>query len=110
MSKKIESAHRKLVDALEKHAELASGKKSHRGRIESAAADVKRAATKYAAVVAARTDTQSPFSDIADPRLDRPTIASLTAERDALTRRLTETPLTATDLQVPLPTPESDPS
>ncbi|MWV49920.1 hypothetical protein GRS96_11625 [Rathayibacter sp. VKM Ac-2803] len=108
MSKKIESAHRKLADALEKHAELASGKKSRRGRIEGAAADVKRAATKYAAAVSARTGTESPFSDIADPRLDRPTIASLTAERDALSRRLAETPLTASDLQVPLPHAEAD--
>ncbi|QHC69357.1 hypothetical protein [Rathayibacter sp. VKM Ac-2801] len=107
MSKKIESAYRRLADALEKHAELASGKKSRRGRIESAAADVKRAAITYAAAVSARTDTESPFSDIADPRLDRPTIASLTAERDALSRRLAETPLTATDLQVPLPSPDS---
>ncbi|PPG06390.1 MULTISPECIES: hypothetical protein [unclassified Rathayibacter] len=103
MSKKIEAAHRKLGEALEKHAELTSGKKSRRGRIESAAAEVKSAASRYAALVSARTGTESPFSDIADPRLDRPTIASLTAEGDALSRRLAQAPLTASDLHVPLP-------
>ncbi|PPG51467.1 hypothetical protein C5C24_07365 [Rathayibacter sp. AY2B3] len=69
---------------------------------------MKSAASRYAALVSSRTGTQSPFSDIADPRLDRPTIASLTAERDALILRLARTPFTASDLHVPLPA--GDPS
>lgn len=41
-------------------------------------------------------------------RLKRPTIASLTAELDALSRRLAQAPLTASDFHVPLPA--ADPS
>lgn len=103
MSKKIDTAYGKLSAALEKHADLASRKKTRRGRIEAAAADVRKAATKYAAVVSARTDTTSPFADIADPRLDQPTVASLQAERDALALRRPDTALTPAELQVPLP-------
>lgn len=79
----------KLADALEKHAERASGKKSRRGHIEAAAA--------------ALTDTESPFSDIAESRFDRPTLASLAAESGTLMARLAATPLNATGLQIPLP-------
>jgi hypothetical protein len=60
MSKKIETTHHKLAKAIKKHAKLAAGKKTRRGRIDAAAAEVKRAATKYAAVATARTDTESP--------------------------------------------------
>ncbi|MFC5931914.1 hypothetical protein [Cryobacterium melibiosiphilum] len=37
MSKKIETTHRKLAKALKKHAKLAAGKKTRRGRIDAAA-------------------------------------------------------------------------
>ncbi|WP_085474588.1 hypothetical protein [Rathayibacter oskolensis] len=88
MSKKIDAAHRALVAALSKHAALVTDKESSQRKVERAAADLRAAATSYSALVAARTGTASPFADIADPRLDQPTIASLRAERDSIAKKL----------------------
>lgn len=87
MSKKIDRALHNLVKALNTHAELASDSKSSRGKLQKAAAKVRSAATVYGSTIAARRGTDSPFSDIPDPRLDEPTVVSLKAERDALRRR-----------------------
>ncbi|ALS57194.1 hypothetical protein C5C66_01350 [Rathayibacter toxicus] len=87
MSKKIDAAHRALVNALNEHARLVSNKSSKPRKVERAGAELRAAIKVYAALVAARTGTASPFADLADPRLDRPTIASLRAERDALAQQ-----------------------
>lgn len=88
MSKKIDAAHRALVVALDKHASLVTDKESSQRKVERAAADLRSAAKAYSALVSARTGTASPLADIADPRLDPPTIASLRAERDAIATKL----------------------
>ncbi|KZX20372.1 hypothetical protein [Rathayibacter tanaceti] len=88
MSKKIDAAHRALTEALDKHARLVSDKSSKPRKVERAGAELRAATKAYAALVSARTGTASPFADIADPRLDKPTIASLRAERDAIATRI----------------------
>lgn len=88
MSKKIDAAHRALVEALDKHARLVSDKESKPRKVERAGAELRAATKTYAALVSARTGAASPFADLADPRLDKPTIASLRAERDAIAKRI----------------------
>ncbi|KQQ09878.1 hypothetical protein [Rathayibacter sp. Leaf296] len=88
MSKKIDAAHQALVAALDKHARLVSDKDSSPRKVERAGAELRSATKAYAALVSARTGSASPFADLADPRLDQPTIASLRAERDAIAKRL----------------------
>ncbi|AZZ50251.1 hypothetical protein C5C31_08045 [Rathayibacter rathayi] len=88
MSKKIDAAHRALVEALDKHALLVLDKSSKPRKVERAGAELRAATKTYAALVSARTGIASPFADLADPRLDKPTIASLRAERDAIAMRI----------------------
>ncbi|MBF4461260.1 MULTISPECIES: hypothetical protein [unclassified Rathayibacter] len=88
MSKKIDVAHHALVAALDKHARLVSDKESNPRKVERAGAELRAATKVYAALVSARTGAASPFADLADPRLDQPTIASLRAERDAIAKKL----------------------
>lgn len=88
MAKKIDTALRDLVKALDKHAALASDPKSGKSKIQRAAAKVRTSAKVYQSVIVSRTGTDSPFTDIADPRLDAPTVKSLTAERDALAAKV----------------------
>lgn len=88
MSKKIDAAHRALVAALGKHARLVSDKSAKPRKVERAGAELRAATKAYAALVSARTGTASPFADLADPRLDKPTIASLRAERDAIATKI----------------------
>ena len=87
MSKKIDRALDDLVKALAKHADVAGDSKSSSVKLKRAAAKVRASATAYGTLVSARRGTDSPFSDIPDPRLDEPTVASLRAERDALLER-----------------------
>ncbi|WP_208545097.1 hypothetical protein [Rathayibacter sp. VKM Ac-2760] len=88
MSKKIDAAHRALVAALDKHAGLVGDKSSKPSKVARAASELRAATKAYSALVSARTGTASPFADLADPRLDQPTLASLRAERDAIAARL----------------------
>jgi hypothetical protein len=90
MTKKIDSALHDLVKALEKHADIVSDKKARKSKVQAAKAKVRNTASHYAAVVYAKTGAESPFSEVIDPRLDAPTVASLKAERDKLAKKLAE--------------------
>lgn len=87
MSKKIDRALDDLVKALTKHAQVAGDSTSSTVKLKRAAAKVRATATSYGVLISARRGTDSPFSDIPDPRLDEPTVVSLRAERDALLER-----------------------
>lgn len=84
MSKKIDAALKALVKALEKHADAVSDSSASKQKVVRAAARVRAAATTYASVTYAKAHTESPFTDIVDPKLPDDTLASLRAERDAL--------------------------
>ena len=88
MSKKIDHALDELVSALKKHAKASSAKKPAKGKVNSSTAQVRAAASTYAAVVYGRTGGDSPFADVLDPRLDDATMSSLKAERDRMADRL----------------------
>ena len=84
MSKKIDSARKDLTRALKKHAEIVGGTAVSLKKAQRAAAEIHLAAIKYAALVEAKTGLPSPFGEVLQPGLDTSTMASLTAERDAL--------------------------
>jgi len=86
MSKKIDSARKDLTKALKKHAEIVGGTAVSLKKAQRAAADIHLAAITYAALVEAKTGLPSPFGDVLKPGLDTSTMASLTAERDALAK------------------------
>ena len=87
MSKKIDSARKDLTKALKKHAEIVGGTAVSLKKAQRAAAEIHLAAIKYAALVEAKTGLPSPFGDVLKPGLDTSTMASLTAERDALAKK-----------------------
>jgi len=87
MSKKIDSARKDLTKALKKHAEIVGGTAVSLKKAQRAAAEIHLAAIKYAALVEAKTGLPSPFGDVLQPGLDTSTMASLTAERDALAKK-----------------------
>jgi len=84
MSKKIDSARKDLTKALKKHAEIVGGTAVSLKKAQRAAAEIHLAAIKYAALVETKTGLPSPFGDALQPGLDTSTMASLSAERDAL--------------------------
>ena len=86
MSKKIDSARKDLTKALKKHAEIVGGTAVSLKKAQRAAAEIHLAAIKYAALVEAKTGLPSPFGDALQPGLDTSTMASLSAERDALAK------------------------
>jgi len=87
MSKKIDSARKDLTKALKKHAEIVGSTAVSMKKAQRAAADVHLAAIKYAAQVESKTGLTSPFGDALQPGLDTSTLASLTAERDAIAKK-----------------------
>lgn len=87
MSKKIDEARKHLTKALKKHAEIVGGTAVSLKKAERAAAVVYQAAEEYAAVVQKKTGLDSPFDGIVAPALEPATIASLEAERDALSTK-----------------------
>ena len=84
MSKKIDSARKDLTKALKKHAAVVGASAVSLKKSQRAAAAVHVAAFKYASAVEAKTGLPSPFGDVLKSGLDVSTMASLTAERDAL--------------------------
>ncbi|MFM9876685.1 MAG: hypothetical protein ACKVOG_02385 [Rhodoglobus sp.] len=89
MSKKIDSALRDLKKALNKHAEAVSGRAVSLKKSQRASARVAAAASAYAEAVHAKSGMGNPFADVLEPGLEATTLASLTAERDALAKNLT---------------------
>ena len=89
MSKKIDSALKDLIRALENHADVASARHISLKRSQHATAKVRAAAIAYAAAVHAKSGMSNPFDEILDPALDEETLQSLSAERDAIARTLT---------------------
>jgi hypothetical protein len=87
MSKKIDSARKDLTKALKKHAEIVGGTAVSLKKAQRAAAEIHLAAFEYAALVEAKTGLPSPFGEVLQPGLDTSTMASLTAERDALAKK-----------------------
>ena len=83
VSKKIKTALRDLVDALEKHAAVTAERPSSSKRAGRATAKVRTAAAAYTAIVADKTGQPNPFVDF----LDEETVTSLRAERDAVARK-----------------------
>lgn len=83
MSKKIKTALRDLVDALEKHAAVTAERPTSSKRAGRATAKVRSAAAAYTSIVADKTGQPNPFVDF----LDDETVASLRAERDAVARK-----------------------
>ena len=80
MSKKIKTALRDLVDALEKHAAVTAERPTSSKRAGRATAKVRSAAAAYTSIVADKTGQPNPFVDFLDPE----TVQSLRGERDAL--------------------------
>ena len=89
MSKKIDSALKDLIKALNKHADVASAKPSSLKKTQRATARVQAAASAYAEIVNAKSGMPNPFSDMIQPGLEDSTIASLAAERDKIKQDLT---------------------
>jgi hypothetical protein len=84
MSKKIDAARKDLTKALKRHAEVVGSTAVSMKKAQRAAAEVHLAAIKYAAEVEAKTGLTSPFGEVLQPGLDLSTLASLSAERDAI--------------------------
>lgn len=87
MSKKIDAARKNLSKALKKHAEVVGGAAVSLKKSQRAAAAVHAAAGAYVDAVYAKTGLGSPFGDILEPGLEAATLASLSAERDALSTK-----------------------
>lgn len=87
MSKKIDSARKDLNKALKKHAAVVGATAVSLKKAQRAAAEVHIAAIAYVAAVEAKTGLTSPFGDALQPGLDTSTMASLTAERDAIAKK-----------------------
>lgn len=90
MPKKIGSALKQLVKALEKHADAVTGSSVSSKKAQRAGARVAAAATAYAEAVHAKTGLGNPFDDMIQPGLEHSTIVSLSAERDLLAKGRTE--------------------
>jgi hypothetical protein len=88
MSKKIDSALRRLIKALEKHADALGGARVSLKKAERANAKLQAAATEYAEVIYQKSGVDTPFTEVSRASLDTETLDSLSAERDALSRNL----------------------
>ena len=82
MTKKIDTAAKELIQAVEKHAQLSGLKPVPPKKVARAAADLRQAAAAYTAVVEERTGQVNPFIDV----LDAGTVDSLIRERDRLAK------------------------
>ena len=91
MSKKINEARKHLTKALKKHAEVVGGQAVSLKKAERAAARVAEAATAYAELVEKKTGLSSPFQGVEPEGLEAETVASLEAERDALSTKPVDT-------------------
>lgn len=80
MTKKIDSALKDLVKALERHAQIVGLKPVPLKKAGRAAAELRLAATAYAAIVEEKSGQTNPFIDV----LDKATIDSLLHERNAI--------------------------
>jgi hypothetical protein len=89
MSKKIDAALKDLKKALNKHAAAVGGGAVSTKKSQRASARVAAAATAYAEAVFAKTGLSNPFDEMVQPGLEHMTIASLSAERDAIAENLT---------------------
>lgn len=90
MSKKIDAAVKAVIKALEKHAEAVDRSPVSLKKSQRAGAKLQAAATAYAEAVYVKSGLDSPFSDVLRPGLHDSTLESLEAERDALSRQLSE--------------------
>jgi hypothetical protein len=89
MSKKIDEARKKLSKALKKHAEVVGGSRVTLKNAERAAAKLQKAAAEYSDAVKAKSGLETSFTSVQPTGLDKATISSLSAERDALSKNLT---------------------
>lgn len=87
MSKKIDSALKRLVSALEKHADAVGSSHVSAKKSGRASAKLQSAAADYAEAVFSKSGLETPFSDVVRPGLDPATMTSLAAERDKLTKK-----------------------
>jgi len=90
MAKKIQTARKELTKALKKHADTVDRRSVSLKKSQRAAAAVQAACDAYAKAVFAATGLDSPFADPTATGLEPETIASLAAERDALSTKPTE--------------------
>jgi len=90
MAKKIQTARKELTKALKKHADTVDRRSVSLKKSQRAAAALQAACEAYAKAVFAATGLDSPFADPTATGLEPETIASLAAERDALTTKPTE--------------------
>ena len=84
MSKKIDAARKKLTKAIKKHSEIVGGAAVPLKKAQRAASEIHQAALDYSSLVEAKTGIESPFPNLWHDGLEPSTVASLTAERDAL--------------------------
>ena len=84
MSKKIDSARKSFTKALKKHAAIVGGTAVSLKKAERAAAELREAALIYSELVSKKTGLASPFAGVTFHGLEQSTIASLSAERDAI--------------------------
>lgn len=89
MSKKIDAALKDLKKALNAHADAVGGSAVSLKKAQRASSKVAAAASAYAAAVHSKSGMGNPFDDMAQPGLERATIASLSAERDLLAQHVT---------------------
>lgn len=89
MSKKIDSALKQLIKALEKHANALGGARVSLKKAERATAKLQVAAAEYAEVIYQKSGLDTPFNEVSRSGLEADTLDSLAAERDALSRNLT---------------------
>lgn len=83
VTKKIDTALKDLTHALERHAQIVALKPVPQKKAGRAAAELRNAASKYAAIVEEKTGQTNPFIDF----LDDATIVSLTKEREFIKAR-----------------------
>ena len=89
MSKKIDAALKDLKKALTKHASVVGGSTVSLKKAQRATAKVTAAATAYAEAVHSKSGMGNPFDDVLQPGLEKSTLESLAAERDAIAKSLT---------------------
>lgn len=90
MAKKIQTARKELTQALKKHADTVDKRSVSLKKSQRAAVAVQAACDAYAKAVFTATGLDSPFASSTASGLEAETIASLEAERDALTTKTTE--------------------
>jgi len=86
MTKKIDTAAKDLIKAIEKHAQLSALKPVPPKKVARAAVELRTATAAYTAVVEERTGQVNPFIDV----LDTGTVDSLLRERDRLAKKARE--------------------